>query len=123
MQLLVNGKKYSVRFETKLRDDKYDRVEEPLIDTYCSISIINNNMKDDRKYELISSGSANLSHEDVDIYDKWVGRNLSFQRAIQSFNKGIRTEFWKEYRNKISERHFLSKIEKSNFNIRSIIFV
>jgi len=73
-------------YTDKIVLDKKNK-EHTCVNTSCIIT------KDER---VISIGNTRCSIKDRDI--KEIGRKLSLQRAINDFNKSIRTDFWESYR-------------------------
>lgn len=90
---------YDVRFGRRFRQDEYDRVDYPLIDTLCSISTVDDTKKGKEKYTPVVQEVLKLSHKDK--YNKWAGRKESLRRALEktSFNRDERRKFWDTYKN------------------------
>ncbi len=88
---------YDVKFWFQFRKDQYGRAKNPLKDTRCTISCVDETKEGSSKYDCIGEGLARLSHKDH--YDKYAGKKLAFARAlISTFNKKDRTEFWRIYK-------------------------
>jgi len=109
MRVKLNDELYDVRFKIEFREDKFDRVEF-LKDTICTISEIDENKKGRDKYNKVNSGVALLSHKDR--FNKYAGKKLAFARALTSFNKEDRTEFWRIYKEQNSGRKLEAHIKK-----------
>ncbi len=96
MRVRINdGELYDVRFKIEYRPDRFGRVEF-LKDTLCTISNVDESKEGADKYNQVNNGRALLSHKDR--YDKYAGKKLAFTRALSSFNKEDRTEFWRIYK-------------------------
>ena len=97
MRVKINEDLYDVKFWFQFREDKYGRTKNPLKDTRCTISTVDEEKKGPSKYNCIGEGLALLSHKDR--FDKYAGKKLAFTRAlISTFNKEDRTEFWRIYK-------------------------
>ena len=84
---LTNGKEFGVTF-VHTPDAYIDQVNDELVyipaNTECMIM---------ENESLFSHGSA-WCHEN-DMFDRKIGRKISFGRAISNFSVEERTEFWK----------------------------
>lgn len=111
MKMLVNGKLYDVRFNPQYRQDHFGRARFPLEDTHCTISTVDESIeKGPSRYECVGEGTAYLSHNDEDNFDKWAGKKLAFGRALAPFNKKDCTEFWRIYKDTFPGRKFETKV-------------
>jgi hypothetical protein len=117
MVVAVNGKKYGVRWErwwidkdeeyflrtpdcvekctTPLRPDEVKNTIGKLMVTKCVISKIDESKQGRDKYNPVHTGISVQSPKDSP--NKFSGRKYSLTRAIDSFNKTARTEFWKVF--------------------------
>jgi hypothetical protein len=117
MVVAVNGKKYGVRWERwwicpvqserclmypskvekiqRLCSDEVANVVHKLMVTKCIISEIDESKQGRDKYTPVNTGISIQSSKDSP--NKFSGRKYSLTRAIDSFNKTARTEFWKVF--------------------------
>ena len=104
MKVNLNGNKYDVRFATVYREDKFGRTEDPLKDTVCRISEVDDTKEGKNKYTEVAKGIAWLSH--LDKYNKWAGRKLALARALTELNKQDRAVVWAKYKEEYGENRF-----------------
>ncbi len=109
MRVKLNGELYDVRFKVEFREDRFKRVEF-LKDTLCTISEVDESKEGAKKYNQVNNGRALLSHKDR--YDKYAGKKLAFTRALTTFNKEDRTEFWRIYKEQNTGRKLEAHVKK-----------
>jgi hypothetical protein len=110
MRVRINDDElYDVRFKFEYRQDEFDRVEF-LKDTICTISGVDESKKGRDKYNKVNKGTALLSHKDK--FNKYAGKKLAFARALTTFNKKDRTEFWRIYKEKNTGRKLEVHVKK-----------